>query len=680
DHTDKPHFHFWSRKMKIIVQENVIAKPIVLFIGKIPLAILPFGFFPTKSGRHSGLIIPRYGQSQLEGRFLRDFGYYWAISDYFDARATIDFYEFSGWFARGSFNYAKRYAFSGHVSGSVTRKNFTLLGSEERGWDIAFSHNQTFGTTASLRAAGAFASSNNYYSVLSGNRQEQLRRELRSQATFNKSLGSGRSSFSLNLSDVRDLETGSVEQLLPQFNLNVGQQQIFPGQEASKRKLASRGQIEDRSWYENFYFSFSSSARNRYFKTTADTSRLERQSSANHVLNLSYNSPKRFFGWLHWSQSLQFNEDWFDRATRYFLKPDSTIGSAEEKGFAARHVFSYNASMHTKLYGLFQPHLGLIKALRHVVTPSIGFSYRPDFSDPRWGYYQRLTLPDGTVISRDRFNGTTLSGKQASMTFSVANLFQIKTGPEDKPKKIDLFNLNFFTSHNFAAKEFRQGDLGANLFANPTRNISLNLTMSYSFYDYDRTTGQRINSLLYKKNGLFSGNYLRLTNLTAGASIRLQGKTAGGGSAAPPVTEAQKEVESWLPASPRDRFTTEQYFTDTSVPWQANFSLSFNYSRSNPLFPIKTAQLSLTNADIQLTKNWRLGVAGQFDLIEQKIVDQRYSIYRDLHCWEMQVFWTPSGIRRGFYFRLGIKAPLLHDIQIEQRGGRASVFGGSNFY
>jgi hypothetical protein len=85
------------------------------------------------------------------------------------------------------------------------------------------------------------------------------------------------------------------------------------------------------------------------------------------------------------------------------------------------------------------------------------------------------------------------------------------------------------------------------------------------------------------------------------------------------------------------------------------------------------------NAEIKLTKNWRLGMSGQFDLREKRIVDQRYTIYRDLHCWEMQFFWTPTGFSKGFYFRLGIKAPLLQDIKLERRGGRTTVFGGSYY-
>jgi hypothetical protein len=685
DLEEAPHFHFWSRKMKIVLQENVIARPIVLFIGKIPMAVLPFGFFPTRSGRRSGLIIPRYGESQLEGRFLKEMGYYWAISDYFDARATVDYYERSGWYAKGGFRYAKRYSFGGDISGSITRKNFVLLDNSQRRWDVSFSHNQTLGQTASLRAYGSFASSNDFYRYFSNDRDDQLRRNLISQATFSKSFGSG-TSLSLNLSEQKDLQDGSFVRTLPQFNIYFGQRQLFGRKESSQpsSQRGSAGGTEDRPWYENFYYNLSSNAENRYTKGDSSTAPVEKLSRASHNLGLSFNNPKRFFGWLMLNQGLQVSEDWFDRTTDY--SPDSTQKKADrdiKKGFAARHIFSYNASASTKIYGTFFPKIGPVTALRHVVTPSIGFSYRPDFSDPRWGYFEQVTLKGSrgdSIVTLDRFDGSTPRGKLGSMNISVGNLFQIKTGPEDKPKKIDLFNLNFSTSHNFAVKDFKQSDLSTSLFANPAQSISLSMNMSHSFYDYDRATGQRINRLLYKKHGIFSGRYVRLTNVNIGANFRLQGRSGeSGASGSQPPAQAEA-LEEAPPFAEEDRFSPEQFFTDTSVPWQASFSLSYNINRSNPLNPSKTAQLSLTNANVQLTKNWRVNFSGQFDLREKTVVYQSYSIYRDLHCWEMSFTWTPGGFRQGFYFRLNIKAPLLQDIKIERQGGRTSVFGGGPYY
>jgi len=678
DDEDNPHFHFWSRKMKVVLQENVVAKPIVLFIGKIPVLALPFGFFPTRSGRHSGLIIPRYGASTNEGRYLRELGYYWAINDYLDAKTTVDYYENSGWFFRGDLRYAKRYSFSGSLGGSLTRKNFELEGSQERRWDISFNHSQQLGPTARLAASGSFASSNNFYQFFSSDRQQQLRRNVISQATYSQSFGGGSNSLSLSLRDSKDLQNGTFDRVLPQLSLSFGQRQLFGSRDSSKPKPAGGStKPEERPWYENFYYNYSVSAQNRYTKTqTSDTAtKVDRLSSANHNLNFSLNSPKRYFGWLYLNQSMQVNEDWFDRTTSYTTDSTRTkIISTVKKGFEARHLYSYTISANTKIYGTFQPNLGPVRALRHVVTPSIGFSYRPDFSRR---YFESVELQGSkgdSVVRRDRFGGSTPSGKLAGMNFSVGNLFQMKTGPEDKPKKIDLFNLNFSTSHNFAVKEFKQSDLASALFASPTQNLSLSLGASHSFYVFDRRLGRTINRYLYK-----DGRFLRLTNVNLGANFRLQSKSGEAAAAGEqPPAEEQAELEETLPAV-KDRFAPQQFFSDTAVPWQASFSLTYNYSRFDPRRPAKTAQLSVDNAEIKLTKNWRVGMSGQFDLHEKRIVDQRYTIYRDLHCWEMQFFWTPTGFSKGFYFRLGIKAPLLQDIKLERRGGRTTVFGGSYY-
>jgi hypothetical protein len=539
--------------------------------------------------------------------------------------------------------------------------------------DVVFNHNQQIGQTARLAASGSFANSNDFYKTFSDNRQNQLRRNVTSQATFSKTLGSS-NSFSFTFRENRDLQTGAYERMLPQFGFSMGQRQLFGSRDASQKTSQSSTKPEERPWYENFYLSYSSSTQNRYAKP-ADTLNLpvERTSLANHNLSLSLNSPKRYFGWLYLNQSTQLTEDWFDRKTDYAVKTDSSsfqIISTVNKGFAARHIFSYNASANTKIYGTFQPNLGPVRALRHVLTPSLGFSYRPDFSSPSWGYYQELTLPDGSTVRRDQFSGTS-SGLQASLTTSLGNLFQMKTGPEDKPKKIDLFNLNFSTSHNFAAKQFKQSDLITSLFANPTQNLSVSLGASHSFYVFNNDSGRTLNRPLYKEHGIFNG--LRLTNLNIGATFQLQAKGEEGEKLAD--TSATR-VEGTFTGATRDRFAPEQYFTDTAVPWQASFSLSYNYNKFDPRRPNKTAQLSLNNAEVRLTKNWRIGMSGQFDLREMIVVDQRYSIYRDLHCWELQFFWTPSGFNEGFYFRLGIKAPLLQDLKLERRGGRTSVLGG----
>ena len=679
DLPDDPHFHFSSRKMKIMVNDKVVARPIVLYIGKIPMAMLPFGVFPTRPGRHSGLVIPRFGQSVREGRYLRELGYYWAASEYWDARFTMDYYDRSGWLAKTHFNYAWRYHFSGSLGGSLTRRSFSD-GQNERRWDIAINHNQTISPTASLRANGYFVSDNSYYKDFSFNQNQRLTRNLQSNATFSKSWPEAKNNLSINVSESRDLETGSQRRTLPQVSFYFGQRQLF-GSGSKNAKPSSRTADEPR-WYHNIYFGFSSSGSHTQTKTvtpiTADSSVTteDTRSAANHRFDLRLNSPKQYFGFLYFNQGMNFSEDWFDRVTDYDQKNDSvrTITSRTDRGFAARHTFSYSASASTNIYGTFTPRLGPIKSLRHVMSPSLSFSYQPDFSDPKWGYFEEFVTASGAIVRRDRFGGTP-SAKSASMGMSVNNRFQMKTGPDDKEKKIDLFNLNFSAGYNFAAKERKLSDLSTSFNANPSQKISLSMGSTHSFYVFDYAKGQTINRFLYKGHGLFSRDALRLTNFRFDASVRLQGKTGGPEKAEPPP-EGEENDGLLGGDEVRERFDTDESLEDAGIPWSANFSLSYNLSKFNPARPVKTIYLNLSNAEVRLTQNWRVSMSAQMDLRAKQVVSQSYSFNRDLHCWDLQLRWTPSGPYEGFYFRIGIKSPTLQDVKYEHRGGRTSVFGG----
>jgi hypothetical protein len=683
DLPEDPHFHFSSRKMKIIVNDKVIARPIVMYIGKIPLAILPFGVFPTRPGRHSGLIVPRFGASADEGRYFRELGYYWAASEYWDARMTLDYYDRSGWLAKAGIDYAWRYHFSGAISGSLTRRNF-ISGRNERRWDLALRHSQTLGSTASLNASGYFVSDNSFYKDFSFNQNQRLTRNLRSNATFSKNWPEAKSNVSINVSDTRDLDTGSQQRLLPQVSFYYGQRQLFGGGATSTKPGARRN--EERRWYHNIYFGFSSNASHTQTKNvrriTADSSVTteDTKTQASHRFDLRLNSPKQYFGWLYLSQGVNFSEDWFDRVTDYAQKSDSTraITSRVDRGFAARHTFSYSASASTKIYGTFAPRLGPIKALRHVASPSLSFSYQPDFSEPKWGYYEEFVTATGAIDRRDRFGGTP-RGKSASMSASLNNLFQMKTGPDEKEKKIDLFYLNFFTNYNFAAKEFALGDLNTSFSANPSQNVNLSMGATHSFYVFDLAKNQRVNRLLYKEHGLFSPEALRLTNFRFDASLRLEGKgrkLAQTGASETAISEQEEDDLQTDDGGVRNRFEADENSGDTGIPWRASFSFSYNLSKFNPANPTKTIYLTLSNAEVNLTQNWRVGMSAHMNLRTRQVVSQSYTFYRDLHCWELELRWTPSGPYEGFYFRINIKSPTLHDVKYEHRGGRSTVFGG----
>ncbi len=683
DEVEDPHFHFYCRRMKMIPNDKVIAQGIVMYIGTIPVMGLPFAVFPHTSGRQSGILVPRWGQSQREGNYLRGLGYYWAPSEYYDAQATIDYFDRSGIMLRGGLNYNVRYRMRGSLSGSITRKNFTS-GINERRWDLRVNHQHEFDPTMRLSASGYFVSDGSFYKDLSTNLQMRLNRQLRSNATFSKSWQKSNTSLSVNVSQVRNLDSDDVLTTLPQISFRKGQ-----------TRLLSPEQNDDIKWYNSIYYSYSSNLLNSVQKRKSTVSGQEMETETtdrklNHQLNISMNSPKKFFGWLGINQSLNVNEDWFDRRYDYqLIDSTNTIAGQETKGFAARHTFSYNLSANTKIYGMFTPNMFGIQALRHVVTPTLSFNYQPDFSDPAWGYYTTVTDTAGREYKKDTFGGTPRGGQQR-MSVRVNNVFQMKIGEGDNEKKLDLFTLDLSSGFNFKAEQYKLSDLTSSLRANPMKNFSLSASTSHSFYEYDRKNTTLRNDYLFDEGGLLRGRFARLTSLRVSASLRVRGRTstgarAGAGTAqasaiAPlegePLADEERDIleEEALPTT--DRFEAEDTFTGVNIPW--NLSLSFSYSldkRADPLNPRETYYLDVRQCEIQLTRGWRINYSAHFDLKKKQVASHRFSFYRDLHCWEAIFDWVPSGISKRFYLRIQVKAPHLRDLKLEARGGRSSVLG-----
>ena len=696
---DEPHFKFLARRMKIIAKERIIAKPIVFYIGEIPMAVLPFATFPTQSGRRSGLIVPRYGKSATEGRNLRDLGYYWAINDYMDARVTVDFYEKAGWLFRGAYNYNWLYHFRGGITGSLTRKNFSDTGTKTRRWDLGINHNQQINKATNFSVSGRFISDNSFYKDFTTNQRQRLTRDLNSQANFSRRWDAV--SLTLNATHNKDLGTGDVSLTFPRLRLSFKEWKPFARKTGAQRgrssgSRSSSSTSQKTSLFENLSIRYSMNTQSQYQSRTAtvidtigvatdtasallDTASVvneTRNSTAAHKIAITMSAPGKLFGILGLSQSLSLDEDWFDRTAVY---EDSTLTRSTLRGFSRRQTFRYQANMNTKLYGLFQPGFAGITAVRHVMTPNVSLVYTPDFSDPKWGYFQEVENAEGEIVRKDRFAAVsgTPRGETAGLNFSVSNLFQMKRMAGGEEKKLNLFNLNFASSYNFAAETKKLGRLSSSFSANPSKMLSINASASFSPYVYDTVNNVELDRYLYKKNGISSFSFYRMTNLSIRSGLRLKGKSdgqAGDGSNNfydDDIREAQR-----IGASGEDVSSGSK-----GIPWRLNLSFSYSLTQTDPDKKRKNAYMRITNAEVSLTENWRIRFSGNYDFLQNQLVQSNWTIYRDLHCWEASVNWTPSGSGRGFYFRLGIKASELQDIKLEKRTGRSNVFGGgfSNF-
>jgi len=670
EYIDQPHFYFKSDQMRVQMSDKVVAKPITFYIADIPLGIVPFGIFPNKTGRQSGILVPKYGESRIGGRFLRGIGYYWAPGDYYDATISADFYDRLGFTYNGEMRYTIRYLLNGSITGQYFPRD-PSTGRRKEQWRTSFNHNQKIGQTIDVSGSGSFVSSKNFIKNSSSDPEDRLQQNLTSNLSIRKSFKKSRNSLSLNFSRVQNLQSGQVDYTAPSISFSRPNSSIY--ETLTGNKVGS-----DRAWYKNIYFSYSSGLLNRGSRTpltTVDSNQVE-QTRFNEVQkagiqhNFSFTSSQKILKYINLSPNVSYREDWFNEISAYHLN-DSTgvIESQQKKQFAARRTFSTNLGMRTTLYGLFEPNIGSLKYIRHKMDPSLSFSYSPDFSDQFYGYFQRIADTNGVIQKKDRFaksvyGGTPSRSSSRQMSVQLGNVFQGKLiDSEGKEKKIDLLTATFSTQHNFLADSLKWSNLNTSLRTNIFGN-TLQVSTSHSFYALNEE---------YKTIDHFlpaEGKMPRLLNLTASFGFRVNNKNLEAflfpEKAEPsglPAEETATTVDEGILTAQRqlsERSDLKESTKNIRQPWSLSFNFNYSLNSANPENRVERFGLN-SGANFQLSKNWKITWNGRFDLREKEITSQYFSIYRDLHCWEMSFNWQPTV--QYYSFQINIKSSMLQDIK-----------------
>ncbi len=713
---DEPHFHFESNRMKMINGDKVIARPIVLYISNIPLLGLPFGVFPhKKGGRHSGWIMPGYGESSTRGQYFDGLGYFWALNDYMDSKFTMSLADRQGITLRLNNNYKKRYAYSGGLF-LESRQNFSsgltrserdisqLMKNRKSDYVVRWNHSQTMRNLQSFRVNASYYSSGDYNRRTGIDQSRRLNQQAVSNATYSKRWTKSNNSININLSSKQDLmvdkkidpasvfyekpskagmQLNITNNTLPQIAFSHKQRDLFPTKAIRKK------------WFNNIKYNYSSRFNNRlrtYYESEAfvfddstEAYRWKRNSSGDPVVDTysdyilghisSINAPQKIFRYITLNPSLSLRSDWVNRTYTGSVDSSGKVIKQEIQGFAPRTTGSFSLSMNTQVFGMFPVKLGALNGIRHVFSPSISYSYTPDFSRPilgtDLGYYEILQGNSGEPIYFDRFAGTLAGGtptnERQSMSFSVNNIFQAKILQGDKEKKIDLFSWRLSTGHNFAAEQFKWSQLHSSLRTSVTKNLRLDMSMTHDFYKFDKMLGKRVDVIRTNVNGI---PIPRLMNVNLSTSFRFAGGRLSG-----PLPVEQKSDTSTVVGKLDETNLAGNLFEQSDNTksgsgklWSTNVSFRYKFNNSNPLVPSKTFFMS-TNSTIMITPNWRVQYNAQFDLINKNLVTHDFSIYRDLHCWELSVNWRPSGYATRLYLRLNVKSPTLRDLKLEQRGG-----------
>jgi lipopolysaccharide assembly outer membrane protein LptD (OstA) len=669
---EHPHYYFGSPTMKVMVRDKVVARPIYLYIADVPVFALPFGVFPSERGRRSGLIAPAFGESG-RGRYLLHLGYYWAMNDYMDWSFRADGYTKGSYTLYSDYRYALRYIFNGSISGSfgrvVTKETTDPDYTESKVFNLHLTHNQDFNPTTHLVVDFTFTSGS-YYQQTSNSLNDLLRQNVISNATLTKSWEGTTNSMSVNLHRDQNLQpdSGGVELTETLPSISFSHSMTYPFRSSSSTEGSGKLQ-----WYELIGVSYNGQFLNTRTTTNwVSYKQVDERRGVQHSITANA-SPKA--GYVTLSPFFNYTEKWYDkRIDRAYNMQDSSVTTMDERAITAVRYFDMGVTASTKLYGIFQPGIFGIKGIRHQVVPSISYTYQPDFSAGKYGYYGTYTDVYGAAQKYSRYEKEVFGGapgeKRQAISMRIGNVFEMKTAVDDtsnKDNKFQLLNLDLSTSYNFARDSLKFDEVGISFRTNIGQFLNIGGSTRYNLYKYapatsGSTTGHRINKFL-----LSEGRFGDMTSFNISVSTRFSGekkKTEAG-----PIRTPEDSLREAQQSGYRGLY--DQETPDFSIPW--NLDLSWNFSQSRPGDPsiiYRSASIS-ASLGLNLTDNWKFTASANYDLLNKQFAAPQITVYRDLHCWEMNFSWVPIGYYRNYRLEIKLKAPQLQDVKVtKQQSGR----------
>jgi lipopolysaccharide assembly outer membrane protein LptD (OstA) len=694
-----PETHFGIVITKGIGEKNqIISGPAYLEIEGVPLPLaIPFGFFPKPNQRTSGIIIPTFGEDQKLGFYLRNFGYYLALNDYLDLTNTGTLYSKGSYEVNTTARYLSRYKYSGSLSLSYSSTNYGLPGNpSNKDFHIDWSHSQNPnsnpGTTFSASVNAGTSGFYQHNPATQGyNLQSLTQNTLRSSISYGKTWAGTPFNFTANLSHSQDLTNKTITLELPTFNFNMSTISPFD----------SKGRVGVQKWYQKITVGYSLQGTNKVnnvpesqlFKSATLTKRL--QNGFEHQIPIGFN--QNLLKYFQFSTSANYTERWYfqsihERFARGSVPGRDSLVFDTLSGFKRAGEYNLNAGFSTKIYSTITFKNSKLKAIRYVATPSISFSYRPDFSDPSFGYYQTavsnaiIPYPISTQrysIFQNAVYGGPSAGKQAGLGLSIDNNIEAKVRPKstdtsttDKKIKI-LEGFNVSTFYNFAADSFKLSTIS---FSGHTSLFKdkLNITFGGSLDPYVTQVRDSIsNGQIYKykvpinRYTFQNGKLPALTQINISASASLNPALFKPHTAAPlpgatlqTMTPEQAQKLALLNSDP-------SAYVDFNVPWNLSLNYSFNYSNNyTSTFVTNTVMIS---GDVNITPKWKVQYSSNYDIRAGRLSSATsFGIYRDLHCWDLSMQWLPFGYYKSYNVTLRVKAAVLQDLKLTKRSDYTS--------
>ena len=736
DDHEHPHFYMRMTKGKVQPQKNVVFGPAYLVVGEVPLPIaVPFGFFPFTNTYSSGIIMPNFGDDYTRGMYLQGLGYYFAINDYFDVELKGDIYTRGTWAVSATSRYVKRYKFRGNVSVNyrwdVTGEKDMPDYNVSKNLSVQWTHSQdskanpysNFSASVNFKTAGYNRSNiNNYYNI-----QANSESSTSSTVNYTQRFPDSPWSLSASMSITQNMRDSSLNVSLP--NLNVSMSRIYP----FKRKQ----RVGKERWYEKISLQYSGNFYNS-IKCKEDyilKSNFVKdwQNGLKHTLNSS--ASFMLFKYISITPSVSFNDRmFFSRVDQRWDEETYEVKKDTVMGFYNVYNFNASVSMSTKLYGFYIPFRkwfgDKVDRFRHVMTPSLSFSYNPDFSNPMWakryggfyGTYDKMVttrdaagnivpkldengLPIFEVVNYSRFREAPGRGSAASLSFSLGNNLEMKlrndkdtTGKEPYKVYSIIDNLSISGGYNFIADSMNWQNFSVNLRIKiPKVNYTINLSGQFDPYMYTTTaSGQHVRcNELYWNHGRFphflgtstSFSYT-FNNDVVKRWFNREGKddkdTEDEVALEPTIDPLTGEIIEPEEVRPKKKEREKENVTNdgyvfAEIPWSLSVSYSLRYGANTSVWDEKRNYHKMEfkhnlsfSASIGLGKGWKASTSLSYDVNAKKLAYSSINVSRDLHCWSMSASFVPFGPFKSYTFHIGVNASMLKDLKFDKSSADAT--------
>ncbi|WP_166670576.1 putative LPS assembly protein LptD [Flavobacterium sp. 270] len=686
---DNPEYYFQTNKVKFIPGKKVIVGLTNMVIADVPTPLaLPFAYFPMSQEKSvSGIIIPSYNDSNTRGFSLQNGGYYFALSDNYDLTVLGDYYTNGSYAMRFESAYATRYKYRGNLNIRFENQIASERGypdySKTNIYNIQWSHskdtksnpNSTFSASVNMGSSKYFKQSINQANIGSN-----LNNTLSSSISYNKTFNTiPQARISLTATHQQNTQTEDIIMTLPSLQGSIDRIYPFVGKDGVKKGIL-----------KNINLQYNVSGKNEF--TTKDSLFFKPQMFRDAKVGMQHTIPIstnfKIFKYFSATASTNYQETWVTKTIdKNYSTTEGKVVDTPVNGFDSFRTYNFSTNLGTTIYGTFN--FGddkRIQSIRHVMRPSITYSYTPSFER----YYDTYTVDASGKISTSEYsrfeNGVfSAPGKDNSniVGFSLSNTFEAKVRDRDstktEPKKIMLLNnLNFNTSYNFNADGKTSLAWQPILVSGGTQlfDSKMNVNFGAVLNPYAIDNGGNVINTYNIDNG---GSLFRMTsaNLTlnysftnknGGKEKNTQSQRNGGRNddLFGTNTDLNDSRNSQFKDEPEDKEDAIAEFFNSKIPWDMTLAYSLTYSnvkRENQI----SGNSIMVSINMDITPKWKGGVSTGYDFVQKGITFTQFRFERDLLSWRMAFNYTPLGINSNWNFFIGIKSGVLSDIKWNKR-------------